>query len=272
MSFVEDIFGLKDKVIIITGGGGVIAGAFSVAFLKAGARIALLDRKQENIDRQKDNIRSETPLIDNVFGVVADAADEASVERAIQETEKAFGKPNVLINAAGGNRGKTKYIETDIQAFESILKLNLIAGLVVPTKVVAKYWIEHGIKGAIINMTSMASYNPLTGVWAYDAAKAGVLNLTMATANELAAHGIRVNAIAPGFFIGKQNKALLIQNEETGELTERGKNIISRTPFRRFGDVSELAGAAVYLCSDRASGFVTGVSLAVDGGYLIDNV
>lgn len=117
----------------------------------------------------------------------------------------------------------------------------------------------------------MASYNPLSGVWAYDAAKSATLNLTVATANEFAPHGIRVNAIAPGFFIGKQNKALLI-NQETGEYTARGKAVINHTPYGRFGDVQELAGATLFLASNKASGFVTGVSIPVDGGYLAHNI
>lgn len=272
MSYIEDMFGLKDKVVIITGGGGVIAGAFSKALLKAGAKIALWDISQEFIDRQIEYLSKETGEADNVFGAIVDTTNEASVEKAIADTEKALSAPNVLINAAGGNRGKSAFVDTDVETFESVLRLNLIAGLVVPSKVMAKYWIDQEIKGSIINMTSMTSYTPLSGIWAYDAAKAGVLNLTEATAKELAPHGIRVNAIAPGFFVGKQNKALLIKNEETGELTERGDSIIQRTPFKRFGDVEELAGAAIYLVSDKASGFVTGVSLPVDGGFLIDNI
>ncbi|MCG8335416.1 MAG: SDR family oxidoreductase, partial [Proteobacteria bacterium] len=135
----------------------------------------------------------------------------------------------------------------------------------------ASYWIEKEIKGTIINLTSMTSYLPLSGVWGYDAAKAGVLNLTQATAKEFAAHGIRVNAIAPGFFLGKQNRAILV-NQETGDYTDRGKQVIARTPYGRFGDPEELAGVTLFLSSNKASGFVTGVSIPVDGGYLVDNI
>jgi NAD(P)-dependent dehydrogenase (short-subunit alcohol dehydrogenase family) len=117
----------------------------------------------------------------------------------------------------------------------------------------------------------MTSYNPLSGVWGYDAAKAGVLNLTKGAANEFARYGIRVNAIAPGFFIGKQNRALLI-DEKTGRYTERGKAIIARTPFARFGETKELIGATLFLASSKASGFVTGISIPVDGGYLAHNI
>lgn len=117
----------------------------------------------------------------------------------------------------------------------------------------------------------MASYTPLSGVWAYDAAKAGVLNLTMASAKEFAPYKIRVNGIAPGFFLGRQNRALLV-DQASGELTERGKAIIERTPYGRFGEVQELAGAALFLASNKASGFVTGVTIPVDGGFLADNI
>jgi NAD(P)-dependent dehydrogenase (short-subunit alcohol dehydrogenase family) len=141
----------------------------------------------------------------------------------------------------------------------------------VPTKVVCRWWIEKKARGAVINLASMSSYVPLSGVWAYDAAKAGVLNLTMAAAKEFAPHGIRVNAIAPGFFLGKQNRSLLV-DDKTGELTPRGRDIISRTPCARFGEPDDLAGAVVFLSSEKASGFVTGICIPVDGGFLVDCV
>ena len=125
---------------------------------------------------------------------------------------------------------------------------------------------------SIINIASMASYLPLSGVWAYGAAKAGVMNLTAACAKEFAPNGIRVNAIAPGFFIGNQNRRLLVADDATGELTERGKSVIAHTPFGRFGEASELGGVTVFLASGRASGFITGVTIPVDGGYLVHNI
>jgi NAD(P)-dependent dehydrogenase (short-subunit alcohol dehydrogenase family) len=206
-----------------------------------------------------------------VKGICCDTGSETAVKRALQESLSLFGRVDILINGVGGNMGKSSFIEADIETFEKVLRLNLVAGLMIPTKALASYWIEQKIKGSIINLTSMASYNPLSGVWAYDAAKAATLNLTMACANEFAAHGIRVNAIAPGFFIGKQNKALLI-DQTTGEHTARGKAVIAHTPFGRFGDVAELAGVTLFLASSKASGFVTGVSIPVDGGYLIHNI
>ena len=144
------------------------------------------------------------------------------------------------------------------------------AGLVTPTRIFARYWIAKGIKGDVIVMNSMGSYKALSGIWAYDAAKAGTFNLTEGLAKELAPHGIRVNGIAPGFFVGHQNRSLLL--DEKGGLTERGKSIVSRTPYGRFGEKEELRGALLFLASRRASGFVTGVTIPVDGGFLTDNI
>ena len=149
--------------------------------------------------------------------------------------------------------------------------MNLLAGLLVPSKIITNYWIVQQIEGNIINIASMSSYNPLSGVWAYNAAKAAVKNLTTGMAREFASYNIRVNAIAPGFFLGNQNRALLI-NQETEELTERGKNIIDRTPFKRFGNYDELEGVTLFLASLRASGFITGTTIPVDGGYLTNNI
>lgn len=179
--------------------------------------------------------------------------------------------PEILINGVGGTRGKCSFVDIDLEKFDKVIKLNLLAGLVVPTKVFAGHWIEQNIKGSTINIASMSSYLPLSGVWDYDAAKAGVLNLTQGCAKEFAQYGIRVNAIAPGFFLGKQNRDLLI-DKHTGNLTQRGKDIIGHTPFGRFGEPSDLSGVVVFLASNRASGFITGTSIPVDGGYLVQNI
>jgi NAD(P)-dependent dehydrogenase (short-subunit alcohol dehydrogenase family) len=270
--YLEEMFGLSDAVAVITGGAGAIAGGLAAALLNAGARVALWGHHQSTIDdalaRLKDQISG---VEDRLFGYQVDTGNENAVQKAIEATEKYFTAPNLLINGVGGNRGKCAFVDQDMGTFEFVLKLNLVAGLMVPTKVFAAYWIGKKIRGGIINMTSMGSYVPLSGVWAYDAAKAGVLNLTQASAKEFAPHGIRVNAIAPGFFVGKQNRALLY-DQNTGDLTDRGKAIIAHTPYGRFGEPDELAGALLFLASPSASGFVTGISLAVDGGYLVDNI
>lgn len=269
--YLEQMFGLSDTVAVITGGAGAIAAALAAAVLKAGAKVALWDL-QGTIDAAITRLKGEIDGVeDRLFGYETDTGNEEAVGKAIEATESSFGAPNLLINGVGGNRGKCAFVDQDMETFEFVLKLNLVAGLMVPTKVFASYWIDKKVRGAIINMASMASYVPLSGVWAYDAAKAAVLNLTQASAKEFAPHGIRVNAIAPGFFVGKQNRALLYA-EGTGELTDRGRAIIAHTPYGRFGETDELAGALLFLASPRASGFVTGISLAVDGGYLVDNI
>ena len=144
-------------------------------------------------------------------------------------------------------------------------------GCFTPTKIVADYWIKNKSGGVIVNIASMAAYMPLSGVWAYSAAKAAVMNQTMAYAKELAPHGIRVNAIAPGFFLADQNRALLI-DEKTGEPTARGRDVLAHTPYNRFGEPAELGPTCVMLASDAASGFITGITVPIDGGYLVHNI
>jgi NAD(P)-dependent dehydrogenase (short-subunit alcohol dehydrogenase family) len=272
-AFVENLFSLQGKRVIITGGAGAIAGTMAEALVKAGAKVCLWGRGTHHpISEAVQALAEKTGHPEACFGVTVDTGVEADVKKAIEETEQTMGIPNVLINAAGGNKGKSPFIEVDINLFSEILENNLLAGLVIPTKHLAAYWISNKVPGSIINLTSMSSYIPLSGVWAYNAAKSAVLNLTMATAKEFAPYGIRVNAIAPGFFVGNQNRLLLYKDESMTELTDRGKSIIARTPLGRFGKNEELVGATIFLCSDRASGFVTGVSIPVDGGFLVDNV
>lgn len=271
MSYLESMFSLEGKSAVISGGAGAIGMVMSEALLKAGANVEVWSRSQASVDKAHAHLAS----IDGAKGRVqcrrVDAGVEAQVEAAVEQAADRFGRVDLLINGVGGNIGKSPFTETDMETFQKVLHMNLIAGLMVPTKVMAAYWIKNGIKGSIINLTSMASYIPLSGVWAYNAAKSATLNLTMGAAREFAEYGIRVNAIAPGFFLGKQNKALLV-DQDTGEYTERGKAVIAHTPFGRFGDVEEIVGATLFLASDTASGFVTGVSLPVDGGYLIHNI
>ncbi len=269
MSYLDEMFGLKGKTVAITGGGGVIARAMGDALLRAGANVSLWDIHGGCMEEAREALNESTGEGGRIFCCVVDALSESSVSEALEQTVKDTGRLDVLINTAGGNRGKSSFLETEMAQFELVLKLNLVAGLMVPTKVVAGWWIRNGVKGSVINMASMGSYIPLSGVWGYDAAKAGVLNLTMATAREFAPHGIRVNALAPGFFLGRQNKALLV-DEATGKLTPRGEEVIKRTPFGRFGDTAELCGATIFLASNAASGFVTGTCIPIDGGFLVD--
>ena len=272
MSFVESMFSLEGKTVVITGGGGGIPGNLAIGFVKAGAAVVLWGRGTNHPMAEAARQVAEAAGGGRVFAVTVDTGSREACEKAIAESEALAGAaPDILVNGVGGNRGKTPFVDLDEALFRDILELNLLAGLVTPTRALARYWIARGVKGKVINMTSMTSYKGLSGTWAYNAAKSGVLNLNEALAKELAPHGIRVNAIAPGFFVGNQNRALLI-DEKTGDLTQRGKAIIGRTPFGRFGKFEELWGAALFLASDAASGFVTGVSIPVDGGYLTDNI
>jgi len=270
---MENLFDLRDEVIVLTGGTGTIGKAFSTALLNAGARVVLWSRgRTVPIEDTVREISKKCGAGGRVFGYRVDVSDKDSVKDGLERVAEDIGKPSVLINGAGGNRGKSSFIDADLDIFEEVLKNNLIGGLMIPTQVFTSYWIKEGLKGSVINVASAASYKPLSGVWAYDAAKAAVFNLTMGAAKEFAPYGIRVNGIAPGFFIGHQNRDLLYSDYDKGILTERGKTIIDRTPFGRFGSMEDLYGAVVFLASGRASGFVTGITIPVDGGFLADNI
>ena len=273
MSYTDELFGLEGVNVVITGGAGVIAGAMSQALLNAGARVCLWGRGTGHpVQDAVDNLTEQTGAEGRVFGVTVDTGDEAAVEKALQETITQMGPPTVLINGVGGNKFKSEFHQIDVSLFQEVLLMNVMAGVVIPTKLFSRYWIENKMQASIINLASMASYIPLSGVDAYGSAKAAVMNLTVANAREFAHHGIRVNGIAPGFFLGYQNKALLVKNEATGELTDRGAAIINHTPFGRFGNMEDLKGATVFLASAKASGFITGVTIPIDGGYLTHNV
>lgn len=270
---VKEMFDLSGKTAVITGGGGVLAGVMAESLIAAGARVSLWGRGRSapvaDIITEMGKTSGHPEL---VHGVTVDTSDKAGVEEALQKTEQELGLPDILVNGVGGNLGKSAFVDADLDTFKKILDMNILAGLVIPTQVFAKRWIEAEHSASIINMASMASYIPLSGVWAYGAAKSAVMNLTMATAKEFAPHKIRVNGIAPGFFIGHQNKALLIEDEASGKLTPRGQAIIDHTPYGRFGEQGDLAGTTVFLASEKASGFITGVTIPVDGGYLVHNV
>ena len=270
-TYLTELFSLAGITAVVTGGAGAIGTVMCDALLGAGANVLALSRTQQSLDILLDRYRDRPDVTARIAGMCGDCGNEEALAAAYDMAASRFTAPEVLINGVGGNKGKSSFVDLDLATFREVLELNLGAGLVIPTKVFCRRWIAEGVQGSIINLTSMASYNPLSGVWAYDAAKAATLNLTMATAAEFAPHGIRVNAIAPGFFLGKQNKHLLV-DEKSGEFTPRGQAVIAHTPFKRFGEVAELAGATVFLASRKASGFVTGISIPVDGGYLIHNI
>ena len=263
---------LAGQIALLTGGTGAIGGVFARTLAKAGAQVIILGRgKTAPVQQTADEMKEGNPEY-QIFGFQCDTGDEAAFSEVLGQIHQQVGMPTILINAAGGNKGKAPFVDLDTEIFQEVVQMNLLGGLVIPVKHVAKLWIDNRIDGTIINITSMTSYKPLSGVWAYNASKSAVLNLTTGLAQELAPHGIRVNAIAPGFFVGNQNRALLYEDFDKGVLTARGKSIIDRTPFGRFGKLEELAGTLLYLCDKNASGFVTGVSIPVDGGYLCNNI
>jgi NAD(P)-dependent dehydrogenase (short-subunit alcohol dehydrogenase family) len=268
------MFSLSEERAVVTGGAGVLPSAMARTLLRAGARVALWGRGTNHpVGDAARALAAECEVDESmVVPVTVDTADPAAVERAHAETVEKIGMPTILVNGVGGNQGKSDFVDIDLATFERVVSMNLLAGLVVPLQVFARAWIAAGQSASVINLASMTSYKPLSGVWAYNAAKSAVLNLTEGAAREFAPHGIRVNGIAPGFFLGYQNKALLVANDETGELTPRGQAIVDRTPFGRFGEMADMEGATLYLASSRASGFVTGVTIPVDGGYLVDNI
>jgi len=269
MSILEEKFGLSGKTAVITGGGGTLCSAMAGGMARAGANVILWDIRDDAMAEKADVIAHACGDKKRVAWVNVNLMDEESIVKGLKQSAGKFGKVDILLNGAGGNRGKAPLVEVKQEDFEFVWKLNLLAGCVMPTKHVAKYWIDAGIKGVVINIASMAGFNPLSGVWAYSAAKAAVMNQTMAHAKELARYGIRVNAIAPGFFIADQNRRLLLN--EDGSMTQRGKDVIAHTPMGRFGQPEDLLAVAIFLAGDGA-GFVSGITLPVDGAYLCDNI
>lgn len=265
-----DRFSLSGKVAVVTGGYGVIGGSLAEALVDAGARVAVLGRSREAAERRVGTLRARGG---EAIALVASALDEDELKKARQALLAAWGGIDILVNAAGGNTARARTDKTapftlPLDAFDEVLRLNL-HGTVYPTLVFGEAMAERG-KGSVVNISSMAAQRPLKGVAGYSAAKAGVDSFTRWLAVELARHcgpGLRVNAIAPGFFVTTQNRAVLVQDD--GSPTERGKAILARTPMGRFGDPAELQGALLWLCSDAAS-FVTGVVIPVDGGFSAD--
>ncbi len=268
---------LKNKVCVVTGGCGVFGNIFSSSMLRAGAKVAVIDYKKGRCESCAQNIAQKEGQ--PVLCVVADVLKKETLLEARKEINKKLGKIDILINAAGGNSPTAStsseflsdenlndpdktFFGLKIEGFREVFDLNLI-GTVLPTMVFAEDMVNRS--GSVINISSMNSFRPLTKIPAYSAAKASVNNLTQWLAVHFAKAGIRVNAIAPGFFVTKQNEFLLL-DEKTNELTERGDRIIKNTPMGRFGHPEDLIGTLYYLASESSS-FVTGVVIPVDGGF-----
>lgn len=259
---------MKNKVAAITGGSGTLGRAFAKGLAEQGVQVYTLDR---NSDNSKKTVEDFKELGYDLGSIQCDVLNEDSVEQAVKQIIEQSGRIDILINAAGGNMpGATvmpdqSIFDISVNEFRKVNDLNLL-GTVIPTIAFTKPMVKQG-EGCIINISSMAAFAPLTRVVGYSASKAAINNFTQWMAVELAnkyGNGIRINAIAPGFFIAKQNKSLLLK--ENGELTARGETIISQTPMKRFGNPEDLVSTLLWLCDDKSS-FITGIVVPVDGGY-----
>lgn len=269
---------LKDKVCVITGGAGVLGTTMVKAIASVGTKIAIADINKEVADKVAAEIAAESGA--EVIGVAANVLDKESLEFAKTEINKRLGPIDILINGAGGNSPQaTTKVETiteenidnledtfyglQMEGFDKVFALNF-KGTLLPTMVFTRDMLERR-KGVVLNVSSMNSYKPLTKIPAYSAAKASINNFTEWLSVHLAKVGIRVNAIAPGFFITHQNR-FLVMDEKTGNYSPRGQKIVDNTPMGKFGEPEDLQGATLFLISD-VSNFITGIVIPVDGGY-----
>ncbi len=269
---LHPLFSLENKIAIITGGTGVLGGAMAHGLAMAGATVGILGRRAEVAAQTAADI---VAAGGRAFALPADVLDKASLLAAREKVLAEYGWVDILLNAAGGNVpgaivfGDLTFFKMTQEAYEQAIALNL-TGTLLPSQVFGESMAEQG-RGVIINISSMTAQKPLTRLVGYGNAKAAVDNFTKWLAVELAQKygaGLRVNAIAPGFFISDQNRALLLNAD--GSYTARGQKIVEHTPMGRFGEADELVGTTIWLCSDAAK-FVTGVVVPVDGGFTAYN-
>ena len=271
---------LKEKTVVITGGAGELCRHFAKALANCGAKVAILDLRKKAAEELANEIKDDGGI---AIAVEADVLDLKSLRKAEMSIKEQFGLCNMLINGAGGNHPKgttshefltledltgekegiTTFFDLDQEGIELVFDLNFI-GTLLPTQVFARHMINQ--EGAcIINISSMNAFNPLTKIPAYSGAKAAVSNFTKWLAVHFSKVNIRVNAIAPGFFLTEQNRSLLLK--EDGSFTERAKSILDLTPIGRFGEPEELIGTLLWLVNEKSSGFVNGTVIPVDGGF-----
>ena len=265
----------KDKVVVITGAGGLICGAMARAFAQSGAKVAALDLNEEGVKKLADELNKEGFVCK---GYKANVLDPENLEAVHQAVLNDFGGCDILVNGAGGNNprattdneyqheakeGGKSFFDLDASGVDFVFKLNF-QGTLLPTQAFAKDMVAKK-KGAILNISSMNAYTPLTKIPAYSAAKAGISNFTEWLATHFAGTGIRCNAIAPGFLVSAQNKSLLFNDD--GTPTARSQKILNGTPMGRFVDASELLGATLFLCDDNSASAITGVVLPIDCGF-----
>jgi NAD(P)-dependent dehydrogenase (short-subunit alcohol dehydrogenase family) len=269
---MSDLFDLSSEVAVIIGATGVLGGALAEGLAAAGASVAIVGRNAERGRARVDAIRGAG---NQAEFFAADAIDRASLAAARRAIEKALGAPTILVNAAGGNDPKVTvtaenaFAAISVENWKASFDLNLVGGALLPCQEFGPAMVERK-RGSIINIASVSAHLPLSRVVTYSAAKAAVLNLTQFLSREWAPYGVRVNSITPGFFPAEQNRRLLFNDD--GSPTPRAQSILTHTPMARFGEASELIGAAIFLASTRASGFVTGIDLRVDGGFLSQTI
>jgi NAD(P)-dependent dehydrogenase (short-subunit alcohol dehydrogenase family) len=262
-----NLFDLSGEVAVVLGGTGVLGGAMAEALAGAGARVAVAGRSEE---RGTAAVRRIEAAGGKAMFVPADAMSRDSLVTCRDAVRKAWGEVTVLVNGAGGNKPEGTvapggdFCKLPLSGWQDVFDLNLVGGALLPSQVFGETMVAAG-KGSIINIASISSILPLSRVVAYSASKAAVLNFTQWLAREWATKGVRVNAITPGFFPAEQNRRMLLKDD--GTYTERGQAIIGHTPMGRFGEASELGGAVVWLAAPKASGFVTGQNIVVDGGF-----
>jgi NAD(P)-dependent dehydrogenase (short-subunit alcohol dehydrogenase family) len=274
----DDMFSLKNKIAVITGGGGELCGTMAEALGARGVKVAVLDINSAAAEKRVSAIEKQGG---EARAFACSVLDIAQLTDVYEKIVRLWGAPDILINGAGGNNPKgstsvefldadtaasgeaTTFLDLELEGFQSTFELNFL-GTFLPTKVFVRGMVERG-SGSVLNMASMSAITPLTKVGAYSAAKAAVANFTRWLAVHLSHAGVRVNALAPGFFMTEQLRFLHV-NRETGELTPRAKKVIAHTPAGRYGEPQDLIGAVIWLLSDAAS-FVTGVVLPIDGGF-----
>lgn len=265
------LFSLKGKTAVVTGGGGVLGGAIACGLADSGASVAIGDLLPDSADRC---VRQITAAGGVAQGYEVDVFNADSIRACCNDVLRDFGSVDILVNAVGGNmKGATtapeqSFFQLPSEALSKVMELNLLGGVIVPSQVFVPAMLKNEKGGVIINISSMNAFRPLTRIPGYSAAKAAVSNFTQWLAVHLAQEYkplIRVNAIAPGFFLTEQNRYLMTE-KESGNLTPRGRTILGHTPLGRFGDPDDLVGAVIWLASD-ASRFVTGTIIPVDGGF-----
>jgi len=268
---IDPLFNLTGEVAVVLGGTGGLGGAMAVGLAQAGAKIAILGRNKERGEAKAKELSKHGQAI----FLSVDALDPKGLEQAEQRVEKELGPTTILVNAAGGNQPAAVVTPENpmtalaLSAWKENFDLNLVGGALLPCQIFGVGMLKRK-KGSIINIASVSAHIPLSKVVAYSAAKAAVLNLSQFLSREWAPHGVRVNTITPGFFPAEQNRKLLFKDD--GTPTDRAKSIMGHTPMGRFGEPNELIGAAVFLASSKASGFVTGIDLRVDGGFLSQTI